>query len=199
MKFFVCLGGFSILSSKLHSDNLFTLFPFIQIYTILAFNIIFIFDFAFKITLTSFCSLFISIKTNFINIIQIVLINLRFNFLCASSLELTLLFSWSIISSTAWLTMSLLYFCLLNLFLFVVSCPWSLVSLILEYLEPKFPKTLDSYYECPGPWMRHFFSNISFGLSTYLFLQLSELWSKFFMGQPLLSFSWCDQNGWHLP
>ena len=71
----------------------------------------------------------------------------------ASSSALNLLFSCRMISSTACLTISLLSCFILNFFIFEIFYPRSLVGIILEYLEPKSPKTLHSSDECPGPWM----------------------------------------------
>ena len=78
------LGGFSISCSKLNSARLFTLFPYIS-HTILVFDIIRVFKFSFKHTLTPFCLLFIVIKNHTVNMIYIILIELRFNiFMCFS-------------------------------------------------------------------------------------------------------------------
>ena len=46
-------------------------------FTILASNILYIFEFDFKLTLTPFCILILFIKTNIINLIQIMYINFR--------------------------------------------------------------------------------------------------------------------------
>ena len=64
-------------------------------------------------------------------------------------------------------------FLLPNKFLFLGSCPWYLVVLILVYLAPKSPMNVHLSNECMGPWMRHVVLHLSFGWSTYLFLRLS--------------------------
>ena len=54
-----------------------------KIHTIPDFSIIFILEFAFKRTLTSFNILFLVIKTHIVNLVQIVLVKIRFNiFMC---------------------------------------------------------------------------------------------------------------------
>ena len=55
----------------------------------------------------------------------------------------------------------------------MVSLLLSLVSLILAYLEPKSPRTLHSYDECPGPCLIQFFYS-ALGCSTYIFSTLAS-------------------------
>ena len=91
-----------------------TLFPCIIFYIILDFNLICVFGFYFKRTLTLFCILFPDVKNYIVVLIYIILIKPRFNFSCASYSALTLLFSCGSISSTAWLTISLFSCCQLK-------------------------------------------------------------------------------------
>ena len=93
----------------------------------------------------------------------------------ASCSALTLLFSCGDISSNAWLTISLLSWCLLIIFLVAGSCTRSLVGLVLEYLKPNYLKTFRLSDECPWQCTRQEGLDLSFGLSTYLFLRLPEL------------------------
>ena len=66
-------------------------------------------------------------------------------FVCASSSALTILFYCSMITSSAWLTISFFSCCLLNFLLFAGLCPRSSVGLISVCLETKSTNTLHSY------------------------------------------------------
>ena len=174
-QFFVCLGGFNISCSKFHSDFLFTFFRVYKSYhsgfqSHMYFRVrIQTHSYVIQCFLSchqySYCQIWyrsFSSKSDSI-------------FSWASYSSLTLLFFCRSIPSTACLKIAFLSWCLLNYFLFAVLCPWSLVGLLLEYLEPKSPKTLHSSYEFLGPFMRHVGLDLSFGLSTYLFLCLLSL------------------------
>ena len=127
--------------------------------TILVFNIVYIFEFTFKLTLTSLFILFLFIKTHIIYHVQILF----------SDYALNLLFSWRRILSTACWTVALSSCFQFNIIFFVGSWLRYLVSLLLEYLKPKSPSTLHSSEECPGIWMIQVSLDLSFGWSTYIF------------------------------
>ena len=148
---------------------------FIYMYTshnIMAFNIIYIFKISFKGTLISF---FLFIKTHIINLIYIIFIDFRFGVLVCCFYTLYFMFSCRMISSTACWTIALLSFFLLNFFIFSGFCLRSLVVLLLEYLEPKSPKTLHSSDEFPSPRTRQISFYLYLGWSVYLFLVFPAL------------------------
>ena len=142
---------------------------------ILILNPICTFLLVFKHTLTSFKFFFSLIKTHVVNMINFVLVIIRFQkFRCFPRSTHFFFVSRSRISSTTLLTMELFSCCLLHLFLGAGWLPWSLVGLHLTYLAQKSPRTLHSSEECPVLWMRQVF-NFPNRRSTYRFLHLPAL------------------------
>ena len=131
-------------------------------YTILALNIMFIFEFASKLTVTSFKFFTSLFKTSFVNLVQIILVKLRLNhFLCFCTITYLIIFLWLYFIIC---TVKISFVLLLSLnFIFAVSLPRSLVGLILAYLEPKSSRTLHSCGELPGPWIIHVCLDLFFG------------------------------------
>ena len=83
----------------------------------------------------------------------------------------------------------------------MVLLPWSLVGLLIAYLVPNFPRTLNSSEECPGSWMRQVFDFLLGYLHTFFCTcQCSHpYWGESMMRRLLIYFDYCDQNGWNLP
>ena len=125
------------------------------IHTMLAFSFICILNFALKLTLTSQKVFFCVFKTYIINMIQLVLIKIRFNIImCFLIITYCLVFLQADIINC---TVKNIIICLrtVKFLLFAGLCPWSLVGNFVAYLEPKSPNTLHSSDKCWGPWMIH--------------------------------------------
>ena len=144
-------------------------------HTILYFNLICIFKFALKRTLTSFKFFSVSSRLIFLIWYNSFLSKSGSIFSCAPFSELTFWFSCKSISSTALLKIVLLSYCLLNFFLFVVSLPWSLVDVLLAYLDNNSPSTLHSSDKFLGPCIIHVSLYLPFVWSTYPFLCFPEI------------------------
>ena len=142
-------------------------------HTILDFNLICIFELAFKFMPTSFKFSFFSSRLILSICYRLFSSNLYSFISCAFVPALTLLFSWVVILSTALLTISLFYWCLLNFLLLEVLYHQSLVGLILAYLKPKSPRSLHSYDWCSEPCIVHMGLDLSFVWSKYIFLRFT--------------------------
>ena len=152
--------------------------------------------------LTLFKFLFCVIKTHIIDLIQLVLIKIRFNiFRCflLGTYFLVLLQEDFINCAVNNIVILLLPVKFISVYGIV---PAVLVGLILAYLEPKYPRTLNSYDDWMGPWMIHVGLYLSFGLSPYIFLLFQRSHSshdKYLTRRLLLYLAFCNQHGWNLP
>ena len=129
--------------------------------------------FIFNCTLTSF-KFFFCVKTHIIYLIDFILIKTRFNILICSIIRIYFLVFLKedfIHCTVSNIIITLLPVIFLSWYRIV---PTVLRGLILTYLEPKSPRTLHSYDECPGICMRQVFDS-PFRWSTYIFLRLPVL------------------------
>ena len=96
-------------------------------------------------------------------------------FSSVSSFKVNFSFYCRITSTTSCWKISFFSCCFSNFFLNAGSWLSSLVGLLLVYLEPNSLKTLHSYNEYSGPWIRQVSCDQSFIKSTHLFLCLTSL------------------------
>ena len=128
--------------------------------TIMDCNLIFIFEFYFKHTLTSSSFFFLFVKNHIINLLYIVLIDIRFNVsMCFIIRTYFIIFIQDDIIHCMINHIVVLLLSVKKL-LVAGSFPQSLVDLLLEYLEPKSPKTLHLSYEYPVPWIRQVYLDL---------------------------------------
>ena len=164
------------------------------------FNTIWTFIFLFKRMITAVKLYFSLFETHPIILVQIVCIVARVQQLWCFNICGTY-FCVSIISSTALLTMAWFSCCLLIYPLGMGLLPGSSVGLPLSYLVLKSPRTLHSSEECPGPWTRQVLISPSIYLHVIFWAcQYSHpSQGKSMTRRILLSFAFCDHNGWLLP
>ena len=171
--------------------------------TNLDFNIIWIFEFPFKHTLTSFCLFFIIIKTHTINLIQLVLIKTRFNdFMCFlfSNYFLTSLQEYFINRTVKNIIILFLPAKFISVFGIATAVLIRPDFIILRKKSTPWPciRLINARW---GIWGRCVWIYPLDDIKIlFCALQISQSsWSKYFIWQILLSFSFCDQNSWYLP